>query len=745
MEFQTTPRAGSFRGDIRRLSRVGGGTGTVPADPHQPTGVTPAGGPVVGVSFPGLDHENWGSGYPPDTTGDVGPSHYIQAVNTSVGIFNKTGTLLAAFTYNALFDAAATGTLCDSQNRSNPLVVYDQMADRWIVADLAYLGNGTSPPFFHCVAVSKTGDPISGGWWLYALRSDTPPFTWYPDDQKAGIWPDGLYISANMLDSSFSLRGVRIGAYNRSDLYGGSPVRAVVYRIVGQAQSILPSNVRGAAPPAGRPNLLVMESLSTPQFQIYRFQPDYSDPASSTFTGPTTVVHAPHALPDPTVPTPGTALNTSLGERLMQWAQYRNIGGVESLWVSHTVRVPSSNLTGIQWAQIDVSGGTINPIPLQQAFYDNGGADGVHRWVGSLAVNKDSDMALGYSASSATVEPDIRVNGRLSTDTVNTVTQGETSLLSGARGHQDGNPRWGYNSSMSVDPDGCTFWYSNEYYETTGLNWQTRIGSLSFGTCTPLVQPGISVDDSTAPEGTGGTTTRTFTVSLSAASLNGAHVDFATTDGSATTADTDYVARSGTLQFDAGETTKTIDVTVNADSVFEPDETFTLDLSNAIGATIADAQGAGTLGNDDASPPPPPPPPPPTPWPFVWASTTHAPPDTNRRVAGEVVGVKFTIGGYQGLDVFAPGWPKSKHYRCSTGELLARGRTRTQPLGNAGLSYDTVSGVYTYRWQTLASWAGTCRQFQVTLTDGTFYSAKFTFRAPSAAASSGAVELVRRR
>jgi hypothetical protein len=879
----TSPRVGSFRGDVRRLPQVGpkpsqtvhptrprpsstkvplSGSGTVePAAPPSSRGVTPAGGTMAGLSFKGLDFTNWGAGWPPDTTGDVGPNHYIQVVNTSIGIFSKAGTRLAAFTYNTFFAAGSTGTLCDTSNQGDPIVVYDQMADRWIISDFAFVGDGSVPPFYECLAISKTGDPINGGWWFYAIRTDDTLHPWFADYPKMGIWPDGLYMSANMFDSTFAFREVRAWAFNRDDLYSGAAVRMVVIDLGTTTYfSLLPSNLRGTPPPAGRENFFISESETTFLFHVFKFHVDYSG-TGSTFTGPTNVSQTIYTVAADTVPSPGNAMD-SLADRLMQWAQYRNIGGTESLWVSHTVRTGASTApTGIQWAQINVTGGTIVSPPVQQQIYGNLGSDGVHRWMGSLAVDKDGGMALGYSASSATLEPDIRVNGRIATDPLGTLPGGEISLLTGVtRGHQSGSCggtciRWGDYSSMSIDPDGCTYWYTQEYYETSGLNWQTRIGSFSLAGCTPLpVPPSIAINDVTLAEGNAGTTAFTFTITRSGDTSGSSSVDYRTNDGSAT-APSDYTAlppttvtfaatettkpvtvnvngdttvesdetftvdlsnpvgatiadsqglgtitnddtasvaptlsindvtlnegnagttaytftitRSGdtsgsssvdyrtndgsatapsdytavpptTVTFAATETTKTVTVNVNGDTTFESGETFTVDLSNPVGATIADAQGLGTITNDDAAPPP-------APWPFVWASTTHAPPETNRRVAGDVVRVKFTIGGYQGLDVFASGWPKSKHYRCSTGELLPRGRTRTQPLGNAGLSYDTVSGVYTYAWQTAAGWAGTCRQFQVRLTDGSFYFAKFKFRAPPATAASAAIEAGRRR
>jgi len=445
--------------------------------------------PDPDVTFKGLDFFNWGAGHPPDTVGDVGPNHFVQAVNTSIGIFSKSGGApLAAFTFDEFF--TGTGTACDANNQGDPTVVYDPQADRWIVADFAFTGDGTTPPFFECIAVSQTGDPVSGGWWFYAIRTDDASHPWFADYPKMGIWPDGLYMTANMF-SDFGFEEVRVWAFNRSDLEAGLPVRKVVVDLgTPDFFTLLPSNMRAVtgAPPAG-PNLLVSESQSLFAFEVWKFHVDYSG-SGSTFTGPTNVSQAPYDFIPEDVPTPANSLD-SVFDRLMMQAQYSNIGGAESVWVNHTVHCcGAGSPMGIQWAQLNVTGGSVSATPVQQQIYPSA-SDTLHRWMGSLAVDKKGDMALGYSVANASTNPDIRYAGRLASDPLNVLPQIETTMLpSVIRGSQAGDcggdtcNRWGDYSAMSIDPDGCTFWYTQEYYETTGLNWQTRIGSFSFPFCT---------------------------------------------------------------------------------------------------------------------------------------------------------------------------------------------------------------------------------------------------------------------
>jgi hypothetical protein len=447
--------------------------------------------PAPSSSFKGLDVTGGGANaIPPDPVGDVGPNHYVQAVNSAFAVYNKTGTQLAATTFNSFFDG--TGTACDANNQGDPTVVYDPLADRWIVADFATT-SFTSPPFYECIGVSKTSDPVAGGWYQYAVRTDDPAHQWVAADYpKMGIWPDGLYMTANMFDSSDVFKEVRVWAFNRADLESGSPLHQVVADVgTGEYFSLLPSNLRGAAPPVGSPNYLVSESTSAFAFEVWKFHPDYTG-GGTTFTGPTEVSQANYTYAPLTVaePSPGNGLDT-VSDRLMMQNQYRNLGGAESIWVNHTVKTGATGPVGIQWAQLNVTGGTIAAAPVQQQVYGNVGSDGVGRWLGSLAVDKAGDMALGYSASSGSVAPDIRYAGRLASDPLGTLPQGEASLLGGVSravqaGDCSGAPcnRWGDYSAMTVDPDGCTFWYTNEYLEANGLSWQTRIGSFSYPSCT---------------------------------------------------------------------------------------------------------------------------------------------------------------------------------------------------------------------------------------------------------------------
>ena len=472
---------------LKKESQSTGPERPQPAAPQQPFAPLQPGaltGP--GDDFAGLDFANWGAGWPPDTVGDVGPHHYIQAVNTAIGIYDKSGQLLRAVTFDDFFDG--TGTPCDDDNGGDPIVIYDALADRWLISDLSYPG-----PYYECIAVSATGDPL-GEWYQYGFIVHQTSMNDYP---KWGMWPDAYYMSANMFAGN-NWDGVRVWAVDRAALIAGLPLREVHFDISAASGygGLLPANWRGGPlPPSGSPNYFASVDMdwsgTNDVFHIWKFSVDWGNTANSTFTGPTdlTVNTFDWALDcgasgRECIPQQGTTQQLdALSDRLMMQLQYRNSGGHESLWANHTVDVDSVNdIAGIRWYEIRDPGGT--PTIYQQGDYGSSGSGATERWMGSLAVDGQENMALGYSASSGSMYPAIRYTGRAATATLGTLNEPERTLIAGSGSQTDIN-RWGDYSAMTIDPvDDCTFWYTNEYYQTTGTDWQTRIGHFRFDQCT---------------------------------------------------------------------------------------------------------------------------------------------------------------------------------------------------------------------------------------------------------------------
>jgi len=249
--------------------------------------------------------------------------------------------------------------------------------------------------------------------------------------------------------------------------------------------SLLPSDLDGAtAPPAGSPNFYL--NFGSNSLNLFRFHVDFANTANSTFTGPINIPVAAftEACSGGTcIQQPSTSQKLdSLADRLMYRLAYRNRSGTESLMVNHSVFVSGnrkSQVDGVRWYEIRSPSGT--PVIFQQGTYS---PDSNSRWMGSIAMDKVGDIALGYSVSSSSLFPSIRFTGRVPTDSLGTL-EAENTILNGAGSQLPNLSRWGDYSSISVDPvDDCTFWYTTEYLMNSGtFNWSTRIASFKFPTC----------------------------------------------------------------------------------------------------------------------------------------------------------------------------------------------------------------------------------------------------------------------
>ena len=571
---------------------------------------------------------------PPDNNGAIGPNHYVQVVNVVLAVFRRDGTrIYGPAPINTLWHGF--GATCETSNDGDPIVLYDHLADRWFVSQLA-IPNFPSGPFYQCIAVSATGDPL-GAWHRYEYVISPDKLNDYP---KFGIWPDGYYLSVNQFANcrdnfpfgfACDWGGPRAVVFERSRMLDGQPARMVAFeKSTDNLGGMLPSSLDGPAPPPGTPNHFVQMddgAWFNPQvadrLQIWAFQVDWTvDPPAATFgpsqpTDPDVAAvvlptapfdsnmcgYQPNCIPQPGAdffgfPSPPV---DALSDRLMHRLQYRRFPTHEAIVTTHTVDT-GGDRAGLRWYELRKDSGGVWTIH-QQGTYAPG--DGDHRWMGSIAMDQAGNIALGFSVSSATTWPSIRYVTREAADPLGEMGQ-EASIVAGAGAQLDSSGRWGDYSAMSVDPtDDCTFWYTQQYYSELeyfyGRNWQTRIASFKLPSCGGPALPSISVADATVTEGNAGTVAAAFTVTLSAPSTQPVTVDFATADGSAT-AGSDYVAASGTLTFPPGSVSQVLTITVNGDTVPEPDETFVVNLSNPTNATIADGQGLGTIRNDDTAP-----------------------------------------------------------------------------------------------------------------------------------------------
>ena len=469
-------------------------TNTLPLAPTPPQTdpvLQTSAGPLVattsGLSFAGVGQGDYGhvvNVAPPDTNGAVGATQFLQWVNTSFAVFDKTtGALLYGPAAGNTF-WSGFGDPCQSSNSGDPIAQYDKAAGRWVVTQPVF-----SSPYKVCVAVSTTSD-ATGSYNRYVF----PMSSYFPDYPKLAVWSDAYYMSFNSFSvfGPFSIfQGANVCALDRAQMLIGAAATMHCFQLSSSFGSLLPSDLDGkTAPPAGSPDFFV--NFGTNSLNLWKFHVDFTTPANSTFTGPTSIsvaAFSPACNGGGTcIPQLGTSQQLdSLADRLMYRLAYRNFGDHESLVVNHSVTAGSS--VGVRWYELRSPNAT--PNVFQQGTF---APDADYRWMGSVAMDSAGDIAVGYSASSSSINPGIRYTGRTSSDPLG-VLQAESTILNGTGSQLSGLSRWGDYSSMSVDPvDDCTFWYTNEYLKADGtFNWSTLIASFKFSGCGTPPTPDFSL------------------------------------------------------------------------------------------------------------------------------------------------------------------------------------------------------------------------------------------------------------
>ncbi len=512
-------RSLTIPGSSQALLRALGALSEKPDAAVQTVAPTPS-LPAPVANFDGISNQDNSniSGFrvsPPDTNGDVGPNHYVQLVNDLLRVYGKDGTpLTAPFRISQLY--VPLGGICATHDNGDGIVLYDPLADRWLVSQFAFTAMN-APPYHECIAISKSGDP-TGAYFLYDFVA---PGNEFPDYPHLGVWPDAYYMTTNQFLMGVSFDGAGAFAFERAKMLVGDPTASLIYfnlRLASYPEGIggmLPSDLDGLTPPpAGRPNTFVYftaDEFGDPGdgLRLFDFHADFATPANATFRERPESTYAaplPVAAFNPSAPTgrrniqqPAPATSTSaldaITDRLMHRLQYRNSGGYESLVVTHTVNVGTGTTlgtfrAGVRYYEVR------HPLPAgsfavhEQATFAP--ADGNNRWMGSAAMDHQGNLAVGYSVSSTSTFPSVRYAARLASDPTGGLFQGEASLVAGSGVQLSTLNRWGDYSGMVVDPvDDCTFWYTNEYYTaasqaTSTVGWLTRIGSFKVDPgCTP--------------------------------------------------------------------------------------------------------------------------------------------------------------------------------------------------------------------------------------------------------------------
>ena len=432
---------------------------------------------------------------PPDTNGDVGLNHYVQARNdingTLVTIFNKSDGSIAdgPFNLSSLAPAGSIGVVGDG----DPVVLYDELADRWLLAEFTVSGGENTVNVY----ISTTSTPSSNpaDWYYYNFAAPN-----FPDYPKVSVWPDGYYVTTN----EFGAGGPEPAVYvlDRTNMLLGQPARAE-QRVFAPAlagfgfQALTPVDFDGSATPAAGNEAYFLRHRDdeahnvgsndpTRDFvELWGYTTDLDNAANSSFQ---LIASIPVSEFDSdlnglfafnAIPQPGTTQELDPLREVVMWqSSYRNFGTHESIVGNFVTDVDGTDHAGIRWFELRRTGGG------SWTLYQEGdwAPDAENRWMGAIEMDAAGNIALAYSISSSTVFPGLRYTGRRAGDPLGQMTQGEYTIIDGTTS-QLGTDRWGDYQSLTVDPvDGSTFWFTGQY--GTGNSWSTQIATFAFSPAT---------------------------------------------------------------------------------------------------------------------------------------------------------------------------------------------------------------------------------------------------------------------
>jgi hypothetical protein len=444
---------------------------------------------------------------PPDTNAAVGDKQVVQWVNVCYAVFSKFNGALVAGPFAGTNFWKGFGAPCETNNDGDIIIQWDKKNQRWLAAQNVFNG----PPYYTCVAVSQTAD-ATGSYNRYAF-----PQPGFPDYPKWGLTDSVYYQTQNVFGNDGFFEGVNVCAYDADRMLKGS-INATQVCILDNANgtlfddSMLPADDDSESwfafdddldHGSNRSEVLLgsIDNFLPGGTHVYEyvFRVNFNNPAKSTLAGidgsiPISVpafnlalcASGPFLTTD-CVPQPGTTAKLdTLGDRLMYRLAHFDVSGTQHFLVTHSVN-EASNFTGpvaARWYEFRAHGEGTTSLSLYQSGQTPN--DGEYRWMGSVAMDKKNDIAIGYSRSSGAPGdyPSIYYAGQAAGDPLGT-TETEALIKQGTGSQPDTGDRWGDYSSMALDgADSCTFWYTTEYYPATAsFSWATWLASLKFPTC----------------------------------------------------------------------------------------------------------------------------------------------------------------------------------------------------------------------------------------------------------------------
>lgn len=410
---------------------------------------------------------------PPDPSGAVGPNHYVQGVNSVVNVFDKEGELL-------LGPVALGSFLGNNQNNGDPIVMYDQLADRFFVSQFQ-LSNTASLNNILVIGISETSDP-TGAYFLYQFQLDA-----FPDYPHYTVWHDGYYLTAN------KNQGNTTYAFDRAAMIAGEENPTLVgfnlpgiVRSPGTVFSPEPANLTGFTFPEDAPGYIVYlqddgwgGGITEDHLKVWELDLDFDQPENSTVsmpleipTAPFDSVFAPFGEGD--LDQPGTTQKIDMiGGVISYAANYRSFEDHNSWLITFNVDVNGNDRSGVRWTELrndDMNDWTL----FQEGTYAPD--DGQSRFMGSGAMDAQGNIGLAFNVGGPVNRVGISYTGRFDGDELGVMTLGEEVITAGG-GVQTFSNRFGDYSHLTMDPNDFSFWHTAEFFSSTNF-WDTRIASF---------------------------------------------------------------------------------------------------------------------------------------------------------------------------------------------------------------------------------------------------------------------------
>ncbi len=412
--------------------------------------------------------------FPPDPTGAVGPNHYVHSVNSLVKIFDKTGNLQVGPVNLGTF-------LGIPSNSGDPIVLYDQLADRWVVSEFGSLNNSLA------IGVSTSSDP-GGTYNVYQYV-----FSGFPDYPKYGLWHDGYYGTVNL--NGQTTRGF---VMERDEmLTGGASPQILIFNLPqivvnpNQVKSPEPASLLGTTFDPTAPGYITYlqddgwsSAITFDHLKVWEISVDWNNLGNSTISSPLEIATDPFDAGElfgngnGAIRQPGTSQRLAGHGGIVSFpAYYRQFGTHNSWIITFNTFIDAMETGGIRW--IELRNDAVNDWSIfQEGTYSI--ADGHDRLMSSAAIDAQGNIAMAYTTASENLPVSLRYTGRFDGDPLGQMTVAETVIIDGP-GIRTNSNRYGDYSHITMDPNNFTFWFTSDYFGATN-QWRTQVASFSLST-----------------------------------------------------------------------------------------------------------------------------------------------------------------------------------------------------------------------------------------------------------------------